>query len=240
MSEAAPPRSPPSQPPRLLFASHLLNSKVSRSDHPTSPAMRRSWHHRRLAALAHDQLPKKHIATSTAVQRRSVNQGNAVNTTCKLLRGPPSTERATQTTQSRSQHRSWRSERRTVVQSPSNFASKLAHVVGDRIPLNADIWGHCVSTWQRPLAPCPATTHCDSPAIVISRQKAFANPRRCGWTAWLVGVQLSGPEALQRRPDVGRGAAAALAISRAFRPFSGGGRGGGGGGRGKPPNPLLA
>ena len=38
--------------------------------------------HRRLAALAHDQLPKKHIATSTAVQ------------------------------------------------SPSNFASKLAHVVG--------------------------------------------------------------------------------------------------------------
>ena len=103
MSEAAPPRSPPSQPPRLLFASHLLIPlKVSRSDHPTSPAMRRSWHHRRLAALAHDQLPKKHIATSTAVQRRSVNQGNAVNTTCKLLRCPPSTERATQTTQSRS------------------------------------------------------------------------------------------------------------------------------------------
>ena len=96
MSEAAPPRSPPSQPPRLLFASHLLIPlKVSRSDHPTSPAMRRSWHHRRLAALAHDQLPKKHIATSTAVQRRSVNQGNAVNTTCKLLRCPPSTERAT-------------------------------------------------------------------------------------------------------------------------------------------------
>ena len=103
---------------------------VSRSDHPTSPAMRRSWHHRRLAALANDQLPKKHIATSTAVQRRSVNQGNAVNTTCKLLRCPPSTERATQTTQSRSQHTSWRRERRTVVQSPSNFASKLVHVVG--------------------------------------------------------------------------------------------------------------
>ena len=131
MSEAAPPRSPPSQPPRLLFASHLLIPlKVSRSDHPTSPAMRRSWHHRRLAALAHDQLPKKHIATSTAVQRRSVNQGNAVNTTCKLLRCPPSTERATQTTQSRSQHRGRRRERRTVVGSPSNFASKLAHVVG--------------------------------------------------------------------------------------------------------------
>ena len=112
MSEAAPPRSPPSQPPRLLFASHLLIPlKVSRSDHPTSPAMRRSWHHRRLAALAHDQLPKKHIATSTAVQRRSVNQGNAVNTTCKLLRGPPSTGRPKQTTQSRSQHRSRRTER---------------------------------------------------------------------------------------------------------------------------------
>ena len=112
----------------LLLA--LPPLKVSRSDHPTPPAMRRSWHHRRLAALAHDQLPKKHIATSTAVQRRSVNQGNAVNTTCKLLRCPPSTERATQTTQSRSQHRSWRRERRTVVGSPSNFASKLAHVVG--------------------------------------------------------------------------------------------------------------
>ena len=120
----------PTAAPTAVPTAAPTAAKVSRSDHPTSPAMRRSWHHRRLAALAHDQLPKKHIATSTAVQRRSVNQGNAVNTTCKLLRGPPSTERATQTTQSRPQHTSWRSERRTVVGSPSNFASKLVHVVG--------------------------------------------------------------------------------------------------------------
>ena len=73
---------------------------------------------------------KENERLETAREAQSVNQGNAVNTTCKLLRCPPSTERATQTTQSRSQHRSWRRERRTVVGSPSNFASKLAHVVG--------------------------------------------------------------------------------------------------------------
>ena len=176
MSEAAPPRSPPSQPPRLLFASHLLIPlKVSRSDHPTSPAMRRSWHHRRLAALAHDQLPKKHIATSTAVQRRSVNQGNAVNTTCKLLRCPPSTERPPD---DQEQISAQKLAARATNRRP--IAIKLREQActrrRSRIPLNSDIWGHCVSTWQRPLAPCPATTHCDSRVIVGYLHSTAAEP----------------------------------------------------------------